>query len=345
MKSVSPGNHAQALALAASTFSVPGYIVMPTISTPSKIAGTRHYTKHIIFSGSTSQEREAKVEEVIKETGAILVPPYNHPDIILGQGTTALELQEQYRELVKSDTGADGIVVNGELGTDPATPGRNEITSQWSKGNGHQEATRQLDAVIAPLGGGGLLSGVATYFSDPSGSQTRKTLVFGAEPSFQGGDDARRGLAAGKRIDTVKTLTVADGLRTPVGIINWEVVKDKSKVEGVYAVTEEQIKAAMRLVLERMKLFVEPSGCVGLAVVLYDEAFREMVAQKQQEEGGSRAWDVGVVFSGGNTTVEAISRLFGNEHRGVVGQENGLESHEIERHEGSAEKISKNVAG
>ena len=303
------GNHAQALALAASTFSIPVYVVMPTISAPSKIAGTRRYTQNVIFSGPTKQEREAKVEEVIKEIGAIPVPPYDHPDVILGQGTTALELQEQYRELVKDDTRANGIVVNGEFGIDPTTPRGNWFTGQWSTANAHQESDRELDAVIAPLGGGGLLSGVATYFSHPPGSQAKKTLVFGAEPSFQGGDDACRGLAAGKRIDTVKTLTIADGLRTPVGIITWEIVKDKSRVEGVYAVTEEQIKAATRLVLERMKVFAEPSACVGLAVILYNEAFREMVAQKQQE-GEARAWDVGVVLSGGNMTVEAISKLF-----------------------------------
>ena len=283
---------------------------MPTISAPAKIAGTWRYTENVIFSGPTNQEREAKVEEVIQEIGAILVPPYDHPDIILGQGTTAFELQEQYGELVKNDTGANEIFVNGEFGINPITPKGNRIASQWSMAHAHQEAERELDAVIAPLGGGGLLSGVATYFSHPSGFQAKKTLIFGAEPSFQGGDDACRGLAAGKRIDTVKTLTIADGLRTPVGIFNWEIIKDKSKVEGVYAVTEEQIKAATRLVLERMKVFAEPSACVGLAVVLYNEAFREMVAQKQQEEGGVRTWDVGVVLSGGNTTVEAISGLF-----------------------------------
>jgi threonine dehydratase len=278
---------------------------MPTISAPSKIAGTRRYTKNVIFSGPTNQEREAKVEEVIKEIGAILVPPYDHPDIILGQGTTALELQEQYGELVKTDRRANGIAVNGEFGLNPTKPRGTWIAGQWSTAKAHQEADGELDAVIAPLGGGGLLSGVATYFSHHSGSQAKKTFVFGAEPSFQGGDDACRGLAAGKRIDTVKTLTIADGLRTPVGIINWEIIKDKSMVEGVYAVTEEQIKAAMILVLEGMKVFAEPSACVGLAVILYNEAFREMVAQKQQEEGGVRAWDVG-----GNTTVEAISGLF-----------------------------------
>lgn len=293
---------------------------MPTITTASKIAGTQYYTDHVIFCGSTSQERQAKVEEVLKETGAIFVPPYDHPDIILGQGTAALELQEQYEEFVSSDAGANGTSVNGGSRMDRGTPMANLISSQRSKANGFHEMNRKLDAVIAPLGGGGLLAGVATQFSQQPGSETKKTLVFGAEPSFQGADDARRGLAAGKRVQTVKTLTIADGLRTPVGVTNWEIIRDKSKVEGVYAVSEEQIKAAMRLVLERMKVFVEPSGCVGLAVVLYDEEFRDLVARKQQEQDGESVWDVGVVFSGGNTTVEAIAELFGNGSNGVAGQ-------------------------
>ena len=89
---------------------------MPTISTPSKIAGTQHYTDHIIFSGSTSQEREGKVAEVIKETGAILVPPYDHPDIIVGQGTTALELQEQYEQLVGDDNTPKNPVIEPDFG-------------------------------------------------------------------------------------------------------------------------------------------------------------------------------------------------------------------------------------
>ncbi|KAI1609064.1 threonine dehydratase [Exophiala viscosa] len=259
----SSGNHAQALALAASTFNIPSYIVMPKISTPSKIAGTKLYTSNVIFSGSTSQEREAVVADVIEEHGAILVPPYDHPDIILGQGTVGLELEEQI-------------------------------------GNS------KLDAVMTPLGGGGLLSGVATWFSD------KETLVFGAEPSFQGGDDGRRGLLEGKRIEHVSTLTIADGLRTPVGFRNWEVLSDRRKLEGVFAVSEEQIKMAMRLVLERLKVVVEPSGCVPLAVVLFNQEFREMVAQKQigMEKDG---WDIGIVFSGGNTTVKAISKLFGED--------------------------------
>lgn len=248
---------------------------MPSISTESKIAGTRAYNARVLFSGSTEPERVAVVDRVIKETGAILVPPYDHPDIILGQGTAALELEKQVEDLRLRDSG-DGT-------TSP---------------KGHSS----LDAVITPLGGGGLLAGTATYFSsNPS------TYVFGAEPLFEGGDDGRRGLACGVRIPTVRTLTIADGLRTPVGEVNWTVISDQKKVRGVFAVTEEQIKQAMRLILERLKVFIEPSAAVPLAVILFDEEFRQTAA----EEGREKGWDVGVVLTGGNTTVEAISRLYG----------------------------------
>lgn len=267
----SSGNHAQALALAAHTLNIPAYIVMPSISTTSKIEGTKAYATKVVFSGSTSTEREAVVAEVQAQTGAILVPPYDDFNIICGQGTTGLELEEQYRELVR----------------DP------RLSVHGASGSG-------LDAVITPIGGGGLNSGVATFFSD------KRTRVFGAEPSFEGADDCRRGLEAGERVTSVKSLTIGDGLRTPVGVLNWEVISDKKKVEGVFAVTEEQIKAAMRLVLERMKVVVEPSAVVGLAVCLYNEDFRRIV----KREGGDKGWDIGIVFSGGNTTVEAIGKLF-----------------------------------
>ncbi|EAW09971.1 threonine/serine dehydratase [Aspergillus clavatus NRRL 1] len=273
----SSGNHAQALALAASTLHVPAYIVMPSISTPSKIAGTRSHGAEVVFSGSTSTEREAVVAEIQAKTDAILVPPYDDFNIICGQGTTALEMEEQYRDLV---------------GTDP------HLSAHGASDAG--AGSRHLDAVITPVGGGGLNAGVATFFSD------KPTRVFGAEPSFEGADDCRRGLAAGVRVELVKTLTIADGLRTPVGLLNWGVIADRGKVAGVFAVSEEQIKAAMRLVLERMKVVVEPSAVVGLAVCLFNEEFRRLV----EKEGGEEGWDMGIVFSGGNTTVEAIGKLF-----------------------------------
>jgi threonine dehydratase len=295
------GNHAQALALAARTFSIPAHIVMPTISTPSKIAGTQSQGAIVHFSGSTSQEREAVVAEVQAETGATLVPPYDHANIILGQGTMALELEEQVEELVTE---------NPALSAHPGDKGG------------------KLDAVITPCGGGGMLSGNAVTLHNTG------TLVFGAEPSFQGGDDARRGVAAGARIKTVKTLTIADGLRTPLGDLTWKIVSDGKYVKGLYAVTESNIRDAMRLVLERMKCFVEPSAVVGLAVILYNEDFRKMV----EKEAGEAGWNIGVVFSGGNTTIEAITKIFAS-----------VPEEKAERAEGTVgkdgSKVVENVAG
>lgn len=284
-----PGNHAAALALAAKTRGVKAYIVMPTISTPSKIAATQGHGAEVIFSGSTSQERESVVEEVIARTGAILVPPYDHPDIMLGQGTAALELEQQVKDQIA---------------------GKPALSVQSASDDG-------LDAVITPCGGGGLLSGTATALA---GTGIR---VFGAEPSFEGADDARRGLKEGKRITTVKSLTIADGVRTPVGEIPWSVISDKSKVRGIFAVTEEQIKAAWRLLMERMKVFIEPTAALGLAVCLYNEEFRRLVEQ----EAGEKGWNIGIVLSGGNTTMEAISKLFAAPQRqaeraeGVIGKD------------------------
>lgn len=265
----SSGNHAQALALAGKTLNIPAHIVMPSISTPSKIASTQSLGANVVFSGSTEPERTAVMKEIQQKTGAIFVPPYDHPDIILGQGTTGLEMEAQYEEAQQGKT---------------------------------------LDAVFTPVGGGGLNAGVATWFSEPAKVGGKKTLVFGAEPSFEGADDCRRGLAAGERVPAVSSKTIADGLRTPVGLNNWAVISDPSKVAGVYSVTDEQIKKAMKLVLERMKVVVEPSAVVGLAVCLFDEDFRKRV----EKEGGEEGWDIGIVFSGGNTTVEAIAALFGS---------------------------------
>jgi threonine dehydratase len=243
---------------------------MPKISTPSKIAGTQSLGANVIFSGSTSDEREAVVRHVIDRTGATLIPPYDHPNIILGQGTQALELEVQVQSLLSDDP---DLGVAGKSG---------------------------LDAVVAPIGGGGMLSGVATAL------QGTGIKVFGAEPNFEGANDAEMGLAQGKRIEKVRTLTIADGLRTPVGAIPWGVISDKSKLECIYSVDEDQIKAALKLLMERAKLFVEPSAAVPLAVVLYNEEFRKYVEKTSGESG----WNVGVILSGGNTTVEAIAKLF-----------------------------------
>jgi threonine dehydratase len=256
---------------------------MPTISTPSKIAGTKGYGAKVIFSGSTSVEREAVVEDVIRDTGATLVPPYDHPDIMLGQGTLGIELQEQVERMIAS----------GEGQSQPKCSFHLKTSAAGGKKKG-------LDAMIAPCGGGGMLSGVALS------AEGTGIFVFGAEPDFQGADDCKRGLEAGKRVEAVKTLTIADGLRTPVGLCPWTVIHDRKLVRQMFSVTEEQIKKALRLVLERMKVVVEPSAVVGLATALFNEDFRRIV----ESEGGEEGWDLGVVCSGGNVSLEALGKMF-----------------------------------
>ncbi|KAK2038340.1 tryptophan synthase beta subunit-like PLP-dependent enzyme [Colletotrichum somersetense] len=258
---------------------------MPDISPPNKIAATRGYGANVVFSGSTSVEREAVADRIIAETGARLVPPYDHPDIMLGQGTMGLELQEQVRDLMAAGHSAERPTFNS-TGLPPAASSA--------------AAPRGLDAVMTPCGGGGMLSGVALSCE---GTGIR---VFGAEPEFEGADDCKRGLEAGRRVEAVKSLTIADGLRTPVGRHPWSVIHDRRLVEGVFSASEEEIRAAMRLVLERFKLVVEPSGAVPLAVALFNEDFRAMV----EREAGEAGWDLGLVFSGGNVAVEGLLKIF-----------------------------------
>lgn len=248
---------------------------MPEISTSSKISATKAYGAEVHFSGSTSAEREAMLEKLQTSTGATFIPPYDYLGTILGQGTVGLELEQQVHDML--------------------SPG---------------EEPKDLDAVITPLGGGGLLGGVSTALA----SQTwngHKALVYGAEPSHEGADDARRGLASDppKRIDHVKSLTIADGLRTPVGELNWSIISNTSMVAGVYAVNDEQIKLALRMILERLKIWVEPSAAVPLAVVMFNQDFHAECVRKMALYDRD-TWHIGLVVSGGNTTVEAISRFF-----------------------------------
>ncbi|KAM0287525.1 hypothetical protein ACHAQH_000479 [Verticillium albo-atrum] len=259
----SSGNHAQALALAARESSIPAHIVMPSVSRPNKVAATKGYGAIVYHSGSTSVEREAVAAEVIAATGARLVPPYDHPDIMLGQGTMGLEFQDQARDML------------------PA-------------------GKKNLDAIMTPCGGGGMLSGVALS-CEGTGIQ-----VFGSEPEFEGADDGRRGYEAGKRIESVKTLTIADGLRTPVGVHPWGVIYERRLVSGMLAVSEDEILQATKLVFERFKLVIEPSAAVPLATALFNEDFRTMV----EREAGEAGWDLGLVFSGGNIAMDGLVELF-----------------------------------
>jgi threonine dehydratase/serine racemase len=238
----SSGNHAQALALAARVRGIPAYIVMPRTAPQVKKAAVEGYGGIVTLCEPTLAAREETAARVVAETGGALIPPFDHPDVIAGQGTAALELLEDVPD---------------------------------------------LDAVVSPVGGGGLLSGfcVASRGVNPG------IRVFGAEPL--GADDAARSKAAGKFIPQTGPNTIADGLLTSMGELTWPIIRDL--VERVFTVTEDQIRSAMRLVWERMKLVIEPSAAVGVAVVLSDE-FRALAGIRK----------VGVVLCGGNVSLDKL---------------------------------------
>jgi threonine dehydratase len=270
----SSGNHAQALSWAARENNMPAHIVMPRKSNPKKVAAARGYGAKITISGPKPEDREATCNEVIARTGARLIHPYDNPNIILGAGTVGLEFQEQFREANTTPT-----------------------TTTTSNGAGSEGIKHQPDAVIAPCGGGGLLSGIALSCENTG------IRVFGAEPSMSGANDVCIGFATGKRVEQVASRTVADGLRTPMGVLNWNVCYERRLVSAMYSVSDAEIMATARLVMERMKVVVEPSAVVGLAVALFDEDFRATVAR----EGGEHGWDVVVVLSGGNADIDMLS--------------------------------------
>jgi threonine dehydratase/serine racemase len=241
----SSGNHAQALALAARVRGIAAHIVMPSNAVACKRRAAEAYGATIYTCEPTQESREETAARVVRETGATLVPPYDHPDIIAGQGTAALELLEQ------------------------AGP---------------------LDAIVAPVGGGGLLAGTCVA---ALGAE-RPVAVFGAEPA--GADDAARSLSAGRLIPQTAPDTICDGLRTSLGERTWPIIRDH--VRAIVTVTDEEVIAAMRLVWERMKIVIEPSAAVTVAALLSprfpspDELAR-----------------VGLILSGGNVDLDALPWL------------------------------------
>ncbi len=238
----SSGNHAQALALAASLLGVRVTVVMPENSTPAKIAATREYGAEVILCEPTLEARETTTRRLIEEHGYVLIHPYDDERIVAGAGTAALELIE--------DAGP-------------------------------------LDIIICPVGGGGLLSGTAIAAK----SLLPDCTVLGAEPV--NADDACRSLKSGEWVPSVNPQTLADGLRTSLGSVNFEIIK--RNVDDIITVRETEIIEAMQLLWERMKLVVEPSGAVPVAAL--------RTARNDLE--GKR---VGVILSGGNVD---LSDFFG----------------------------------
>jgi threonine dehydratase len=238
----SSGNHAGALALAARMRGIPAHIVMPRNASAVKRRATIDYGGYIVECEPTQASREATAAAIVAETGATLVAPFDHPDVIAGQGTAALELLDQVAD---------------------------------------------LDAIVTPIGGGGLTAGTCLAV----GGAAPRVRVFAAEP--KGADDAARSKAANQRLAQTDPRTVADGLRTSLGDLTWPTVRDR--VERVITVTEDEIIAAMRLLWERAKLLVEPSSAVALAAVLTDE-FRAIAGVQR----------VGIVLSGGNVDLDHL---------------------------------------
>ncbi len=239
----SSGNHAQALALAASLRGTKAYIVMPTSAPAVKRAAVAGYGAEIIDCEPTLQAREETLEKVVKRTGAVFIHPYDNERIIAGQGTAALELLEEQP---------------------------------------------QLDVVMAPVGGGGLLSGTAlsTQAMAPNAS------VIAAEPC--GADDAARSFAAGHIIPSFQPNTIADGLLTSLGQLNFPIIQEH--VQAIWTVDDAAIITAMRLVWERMKIIIEPSSAVCLAAVL----------QHPLETAGK---SIGIIISGGNVDLDHLPWL------------------------------------
>jgi threonine dehydratase/serine racemase len=238
----SSGNHAQALALAARMRGIQAHIVMPKNASPVKRNAVEEYGGRVILCEPTLDARETTAAAVVADTGATLIPPYDHPDVIAGQGTAALELLE---------------------------------------------GVPDLDAIVTPVGGGGLLSGCAIVAS----AWSRPIRVFAGEP--KGADDAARSKAAGKLIPQTGPKTIADGLLTSLGELTWPIIRDR--VERIFTVSEEQIIAATRLTWERAKLLIEPSSAVAVAAVLTEEFLRLQGLKR-----------VGIVLSGGNVNLDHL---------------------------------------
>jgi threonine dehydratase len=242
---VSSGNHAQAVALAASTVGLPALILIPGDANPAKVAATRALGAEVIQEGITFANREQRLRELMATTGFVLVHPFDDWNVIHGQGTAVLELLQDEPD---------------------------------------------LDAVAAPVGGGGLLAGSAI-----SAKHHRAVIrIIGVEPAAA--DDAYRTWQAG----AIQTLalsptTLADGVRTTaIGARNFEVMFENGLVDEIVTVSEEEIAEAVRVAWSRLHLALEPTGALPLAAYV---------------AGKLPKGRTGLVLSGGNANLETVATL------------------------------------
>ena len=233
----SSGNHGAALALAARQRGIACTVVVPEGANAQKLANIQQYGARIVRCAPTQAAREQTLSEIQAQTGAIPIPPYDHPDIICGQGTAALELLQQQPD---------------------------------------------LEGLLVPVGGGGLLAGSLL-------AADGHCPVWGCEPA--GADDTARSLAAGKRLTDLQPQTICDGLRAVVGRLNFSVIQQHGA--QILTVDDEAVIEAMQLLWRHLKQTVEPSAAITLAAVLrHPEQFR-----------GRR---LGLILSGGNVDLEQL---------------------------------------
>ncbi|CDN63286.1 Threonine dehydratase, catabolic [Burkholderia cenocepacia H111] len=240
----SSGNHAQAIALSARILGIPATIVMPQDAPAAKMAATRGYGGNVVTYDRYTEDREQIGRELAEKHGLTLVPPYDHPDVIAGQGTAAKELFD-------------------EVGP--------------------------LDAVFTPLGGGGLLSGTALA----TRALSPHAKLYGVEP--EAGNDAQQSFRSGTIVHIDTPRTIADGAQTQhLGNLTFPILR--RDVDDILTATDAELVDCMRFFATRMKLVVEPTGCLSFAAV------RRMKDALQ----GKR---VGVVISGGNVDLENFCAL------------------------------------
>ncbi|MEI7123571.1 threo-3-hydroxy-L-aspartate ammonia-lyase [Pectobacterium versatile] len=234
----SSGNHAQAIALAAKLLGIPATIVMPHDAPAAKVAATRGYGGNVVEYNRYTEDREQIGNDLAKKYGLTLIPPYDHPHVIAGQGTAAKELLEE---------------------------------------------TGELDALFVCLGGGGLLSGCALATRQLS----PHCKIYGVEPLA--GNDGQQSFRSGNivHIDTPKT--IADGAQTQ-HLGNYTFPLIRQNVDDILTVTDDDLIDAMRFYAERMKIVVEPTGCLSFA------AARNL----SESLHGKR---IGIIISGGNVDI------------------------------------------
>ena len=242
----SSGNHAQAVALSARLLGMPAVILMPLDAPTAKMQATRGYGAEVISYDRFTQDREALTREIAATRGMTLIPPYDHPDVIAGQGTAAQELFEKVSE---------------------------------------------LDHLFVCLGGGGLLSGSALA----ARALSPGCKVYGVEP--EAGNDGQQSFRTGRIVNIPTPKTIADGAQTQhLGQYTFGIIK--RDVDDVLTVSDAQLVTAMRFFAERMKMIVEPTGCLGFAAAC--EAGATLAGKR-----------VGVIISGGNVDLKRFAELVG----------------------------------